>query len=511
MLTPPPVPKVLGRTPPHSVEAEEYLLSCCFLDGADIVARCLAAEMGDAHFYSPANRVIFEKLVQLYNAKKPIDLAVLAEELKKSKQLAAVGGYGYLAQISSRIPTTAQSNYFIEKVCELHRLRELIKVATGAVEKCYTYAGPEDLEKIVAPLRKASDTPEASIVEILRTRRFRHNDCPPKPKLRVWLGGSHVCTSGNLSALIAQAKAGKSTVVGAILGAFMAAAISDEYAEARQDACLGFRASNPEEFAVLHFDTEQSEYDADALIRRAQRRANMTEPPPWLVSYRLAGLQPQKVREVIKQAVSREGDRCGGIATIIIDGVADMVLDVNNPDECNPLVAELHGMAIDHAAPILSIIHENPKGQRQSDKSKARGHLGSQLERKCESNVWIQKTEDDISVLWSDKMRGAPIPIGAGPAFAWSDAEHCHVIVPNPFAEAAEEKRSSKMNTAREIIAAIWPSNAAHLSHGDLVDIIMKHLKCGKSKAKTFVREASDLDLIRKQDGSNEKSPYVRL
>ena len=31
----------IGRQPPHSVEAEEYLLSCCLLDGSDSIAKCL--------------------------------------------------------------------------------------------------------------------------------------------------------------------------------------------------------------------------------------------------------------------------------------------------------------------------------------------------------------------------------------------------------------------------------------------------------------------------------------
>lgn len=134
-------PLAIGRTPPHSAEAEEYLLSCCFLDGSDIVARCLEGKLKPDAFYFPANRVIFEKLVELYNKGLAIDLAVLSEELKTARQLDEIGGYAYLTQISGRIPTTAQATYFIEKVRELFLLRELIKVATGAVESCYGYEG----------------------------------------------------------------------------------------------------------------------------------------------------------------------------------------------------------------------------------------------------------------------------------------------------------------------------------------------------------------------------------
>jgi replicative DNA helicase len=137
----------LGRTLPHSIEAEEYLLSCCLLDGNDTIARCLEAKLAGAAFYSAANRLIYEKLCEIYAKNPPVDVAILAEELKTSKQLETIGGYAYLTQISSRIPTTAQAQYFIDKVRELHLLRELIKVATGAVENCFNYEG--DLEQFI--------------------------------------------------------------------------------------------------------------------------------------------------------------------------------------------------------------------------------------------------------------------------------------------------------------------------------------------------------------------------
>src|ERR1035437_10064002 len=100
----PDAPALVGRMPPHSIEAEEYLLSCCLLDGSDSIARCLEAKLPSAAFYSPANRLIFEKLCELYQKNPPVDIAVLAEELKTSRQLESIGGFAYLQQSSGRIP-----------------------------------------------------------------------------------------------------------------------------------------------------------------------------------------------------------------------------------------------------------------------------------------------------------------------------------------------------------------------------------------------------------------------
>ncbi|WP_414664830.1 replicative DNA helicase [Horticoccus sp. 23ND18S-11] len=133
-----------GRMLPHSLEAEEYLLSCCLLDGKDVLSRCLEARIRAESFYDPKHGLIYERLLDLYNRQEPIDISVVAEELKTARQLDQIGGYAFLAQVSSRIPTTAQAGYFIEKVREQALLREIIRSATGAVEECYGFTGGID-------------------------------------------------------------------------------------------------------------------------------------------------------------------------------------------------------------------------------------------------------------------------------------------------------------------------------------------------------------------------------
>ncbi|MBS0633618.1 MAG: replicative DNA helicase [Verrucomicrobia bacterium] len=137
-------PTQVMRTMPHSLEAEEYLLSCCLLDGADVISRCLEARIRAESFYSAAHGIIYERMLDLYNRQVPIDASVVAEDLRTAKLLDEVGGYAFLTQVSSRIPTTAQAGYFIEKVRELSLLRDIIKAGTGAVEECYNFSGGID-------------------------------------------------------------------------------------------------------------------------------------------------------------------------------------------------------------------------------------------------------------------------------------------------------------------------------------------------------------------------------
>jgi replicative DNA helicase len=140
-MTPAPITYPTGifsRELPHSLEAEEYLLSCCFIDGAETMGRCLAERLAPEAFFAPANRAIYAQLVAMHADGKPLDLSVLAEEMKTAGTLAEVGGYPYLMQVSSKIPTTAQAGYFVERVSNLHLLRRMIQTASGIVERAFT-------------------------------------------------------------------------------------------------------------------------------------------------------------------------------------------------------------------------------------------------------------------------------------------------------------------------------------------------------------------------------------
>jgi replicative DNA helicase len=129
---------LFGRELPHSLEAEEYLLSCCFIDGAETIARCQEERLGPEAFFAPANQKIFAALLGLNQRGQPADLSVLAEELKAAGKLEEVGGYPYLMQVSSKIPTTAQAGYFIERVNSLQLLRRMIATAGGIVERAFS-------------------------------------------------------------------------------------------------------------------------------------------------------------------------------------------------------------------------------------------------------------------------------------------------------------------------------------------------------------------------------------
>ena len=433
----------IGREPPKSIEAEEYFLSCLFIDAAEEIPRAKDNGVAADWFYVPANRVLFDCAVSLHERGIAVELATIAEELKQTKQLDQVGGYAYLAQITARIPTTAQAPYFIETIRKAYEARELIKTASLAVEAVYAGTGVDEVAEELRRKLKASPKKD-SLSARLATRAFNFTSPPAEPVPRFLINGRGISTPGNLTNIIAQAKAGKT----ALISAMIAAAICAEFERDGQDT-LGVTATKLGGKKILHLDTEQSPFDHDLLIRRAMRRAGIEAVTSWLLSYGLAGFCANELRQSLR-LLMESAHAAGGIFAVIIDGTADLVNDVNDPEESNGFVAELHGLAIEFQCPIIGVVHENP-GQ---DGGKMRGHLGSQLERKAESNLRLKKTEE-VTVVFSEKMRKAPIREAEGPRFKWSDDAGMHVsLASNVTLREAEE-----IEDLRELAEEVFSGN----------------------------------------------------
>jgi hypothetical protein len=336
------------------------------------------------------------------------------------------------------------------------------------------------------PTLRESVSGEASATDLrsrLRACRFDAATQPPKPSPRFFLNNTGICTTGNLTTIAAQAKAGKS----ALIGAAIAAAIC---AENQTQGCdtLGFTATRPNGRRLLHFDTEQSPYDADRLVRRSLQRAGAQAGVAFLDSYRVAGLTPPNLRSALKMLMT-ELSSVHGVFGVIIDGVADFVSDVNNAVECNAFIAELHQLAIDYDCPIICILHENPT----QDSGKMRGHLGSQLERKAESNLRLKRTED-VTTVFGEKMRGAPIFEKNGPAFRWSVIDDMHMSTVNAGQVAMVKKQAKGADLAEDVWQSI--NNPTTARRCDVIKAIMAARQIKSSTAEDRFDGLRDLRII---------------
>lgn len=129
----------LEKLPPQNLEAEMAVLGSMLLD-EDAIS--VAGEsLGSDSFYKGTHRKIFETIIGLYNANKPVDLITLNEELKKKEILDEVGGASFLTSLANSVPTAANIGHYVSIVKEKCILRNLINNSTRIVSLCYENEG----------------------------------------------------------------------------------------------------------------------------------------------------------------------------------------------------------------------------------------------------------------------------------------------------------------------------------------------------------------------------------
>ncbi len=349
---------------------------------------------------------------------------------------------------------------------EAERKKNLVAAHT-ALARAIDHGNPVEVLAATEQVRNAEKVGTLQVhLAGLRYHESKVVDAEPKPL--IWLCEVPVASEGNLVVLSAQAKGGKTS---SLSGLIAAALCGDQAAS----DLLGWRTNN-RGLAVVHLDTEQSKAHHNQFCARTRRRANVAVMPEWFHSYPLAGYSAQDVRESIDIACAEAEQACGGIHMVVIDGIGDAVVDVNDARECIPFVSHLHGLAMRYRCAVVVVLHRNPG---KANDGKTRGHLGSQLERKAESNLTIDVNEATrVSTLYGLKMRNQPILKREGVQFAWDEKKKMHATV----AAVATVTRKDPLD---EIIAVLAEAGKAKTAT-EILNLIL--MKGGRSSIPTVNR-----------------------
>ena len=260
--------------------------------------------------------------------------------------------------------------------------------------------------------------------EFFRSRLFNPKAAIPHPNYIMSLCGVDVVSTGNVSTIVAGPKAGKSSVVAAIL----ASAINEE-------TYLGIKCRNPEGRPIIHIDTEQSPSHHAKKIGTIKQRTG-EDIPGHLVSFSMIGerLTSADIRTAIEVAIEGAGEEIDEVTpwAIILDGGADFLDNTNDIEESQNLVKDMMAIAVEFDTAIIVSIHLNPSPE--GGVSKGRGHFGSELERKSETYLTI-KREEDVRTLYTRVAREEEVPVGDGARFAWD-------VEAGMFNTLAEEQKS---------------------------------------------------------------------
>lgn len=149
-----------SRTPPHNLDAERSVLGSILLDNE--VYASLEGKLGPEHFYKEGHRKVWRAIERLFRRAEPMDLVTLAEELRQSGDLEAVGSVPYLIGLAEGVPTAAYADSYATIVREKAVLRDLISASGTILQAAYEQA---------APLEQVLDQAESAIFELSTAKR----------------------------------------------------------------------------------------------------------------------------------------------------------------------------------------------------------------------------------------------------------------------------------------------------------------------------------------------------
>ena len=214
------------------------------------------------------------------------------------------------------------------------------------------------------------------------------------PPVVLQAGEAIIGTLGNFSVSTGKAKAKKTFNVSAIVAAALI-----------NGKVLEYQASFPEsKRIILYFDTEQSPYHCQLVMQRILRLAGLPidkEPQNLKFSHLRAIADPNERREIIRYAIYHTPN----VGLVVIDGICDLMLDINNSTEATKLVGDLMQWTSEQNIHIQAVLHLN-KGD-----DNARGHIGTELNNKAETVLQITRdnTMPERSIVVSSIIRSKPL------------------------------------------------------------------------------------------------------
>lgn len=189
--------------------------------------------------------------------------------------------------------------------------------------------------------------------------------------------GTVIGTLGNFSASIGKAKSKKTFNVSAIVAAAL-----------KCGTVLLYSAELPEDKRkILYVDTEQSPYHCLKVMERILRMAGLPtdRDSENLEFLALRKYTPKERIAAVEQAIYNTPD----LGFVVIDGIRDMVYDINSPSESTRIISKLMQWTDDRQIHIHTILHQN-KGDEN-----ARGHIGTELNNKAETVLLVEKVKND--------------------------------------------------------------------------------------------------------------------
>ena len=131
---------------------------------------------------------------------------------------------------------------------------------------------------------------------------------------------------------------------------------------------------------VIHIDTEQGKWHAQKVFKRILDM-NDSDYSKFYYTFGLRTLNHKTRIDFIEYCLEHKVKNTG---LLVIDGISDLVSDVNNIEESNSCIQKIMEWSSKYNIHIICVIHSNFGSEKMT------GHLGSAIEKKCECQIQLE-------------------------------------------------------------------------------------------------------------------------
>lgn len=139
-----------GKVPPQATDLEEAVLGAIMLE-KDALASIIDLIRPDA-FYKDAHQKIFQAISRLFTKSEPVDILTVTNELRFTGELELAGGPFYIAQLTNRVASAANTEFHARIILQKFIQRELIRISSEIIKDAY-----EDTTDVFQLLDKAEN------------------------------------------------------------------------------------------------------------------------------------------------------------------------------------------------------------------------------------------------------------------------------------------------------------------------------------------------------------------
>ena len=265
--------------------------------------------------------------------------------------------------------------------------------------------------------QQTNDLPQPKNTKQIRSEELRPywldpREDYPEPYYMLEYNGVPFSTIGGIQAISGQKKNGKSFV----LTQLMAAILGNGNERTQQylpgltvpERTIDYLGHEPR---VLYVDTEMEKLNSAKVLRRVHWLCNWDMKQPndrfqvlWLKNMPRDDAEKahEKRYRLIRNAIEEVSPDI-----VFIDGIRDLLSSINDENNGVQILSELSTLAEERHMCIWNALHQNPRGDANSEEGKMRGWIGTELGNKVSDTFISIKSKTQNGVSFTVKQQDA--------------------------------------------------------------------------------------------------------